>query len=68
MVSVAEKLKEIADENGLKFLSKEPYEVYKELLRSGVTDRKTAGALLMLFASGIPDVVKPETDPSFLSM
>ncbi len=67
MESVAEKLKELIDENGPKYLTEEPYKVYKELLRSGVTDRKIAGALLMLFASGIPDLVRPEDDPSFLS-
>ena len=67
MESVAEKLKVLIDENGPKYLTEEPYKVYKELLRSGVTDRKTAGALLMLFASGIPDLVKPENDPVFLS-
>ena len=67
MAGVAEKLKELIDENGPGYLSSEPYEAYKELLRSKATDRKTAGALLMLFASGIPDLVKPENDPAFLS-
>ena len=67
MESVVEKLKELIDENGPKYLSTEPYEVYKELLRSKVTDRKTAGALLILFASGLSDFVKSENDPAFLS-
>lgn len=67
MVSVVEKLKELINDNGPKYLSEEPYKVYEELLRSGVTDRKTAGALLMLFAGGIPDHIKPENDSSFIS-
>lgn len=67
MVNVAEKLKEIVDNYGPGYLSEEPYEVYKELMKSGVTDRQTAGALLMLFLSGVPDLVKTENDPSFLS-
>ena len=67
MADVAEKLKELVDEKGPKYLSTEPYEVYKELMRSKVTDRKTAGALLMLFASGLSDLVKPDNDPAFLS-
>ena len=60
MESVAEKLKELIDENGPKYLTEEPYKVYKELIRTKTTDKKTAGALLMLFVSGIMETVTPD--------
>ena len=67
MEDVAEKLKEIIEDKGPGYLSAEPYKVYKKLLKDRVTDKKTAGALLMLFVSGIHDEVKPETEFAFLS-
>ena len=38
MESVAEKLKELIDENGPKYLTEEPYKVYKELIRTKATE------------------------------
>lgn len=67
MENVAEKLKEIIDNNGPDYLSEEPYRVYKELLESKVTDRKMAGALLHLLVSGISENVDPCDDALNLS-
>ena len=51
--SVAGKLKELIDNNGPKFLSADPYEVYKELVNSGAADNKTAGAVMFLLTTDI---------------
>ena len=49
--NIANKLKEIIDKNGLSYLTEEPFAVYKELLDSGDTDKKTADATLHLLVS-----------------
>ena len=67
MEDVVEKLKEIIEDKGPGYLSAEPYKVYKKLLKDKAADKKTAGALLMLFVSGIHNEVKPETEFAFLS-
>ena len=67
MQDVAEKLKEMINENGPSYLSDEPYKVFKELQESRVTDKRTAGALLMLFATGIVDSIKKDTGVDALS-
>lgn len=41
------------DNNGPSFLTDEPFHVYNELLNSGVTDKKTASAILHVLAAGI---------------
>ncbi len=67
MDSVAEKLKELIEKNGSDYLVEEPYMVYKELIRSKIADKKTAGALLMLMAVGLPKSIKSEGDKELLS-
>ena len=67
MEIISEKLKELIDNNGPEYLAKEPYNAYKELLRSKAADRKTAGALLMLFTTVSMKTVKSEKDPDQLS-
>ena len=67
ITEVVEKLKELIDKNGPKYLSDEPYLTYKELIGSGVADNKTARALMLLFVTGIPDRVVPENDLSTVS-
>ena len=67
MEDVVEKLKEIIEDKGPGYLSAEPYKVYKKLLKDKVADKKTVGALLMIFANGIADMVRPETDLALLS-
>ena len=67
MQSVAEKLKELIDENGPQYLTEEPYKVYSELIKSKTADRKTAGAILMLFVSGVTETVMSDDDPADLS-
>lgn len=42
-------LKEIISKNGETYLEDEPYEVYKELLKSNVCNKETAASLLHLF-------------------
>lgn len=51
-------LKGIIDKNGPSYLSDEPYGVYKELVESGATDRKTAAALLHFLANGLLEDAK----------
>ena len=67
MRNVVEKLKELIDENGPKYLTEEPYKAYNELIKTQTADRKTAGALLMLFVSGITETVLPDDDLADLS-
>ena len=67
MGNVAEKLKELIDRNGPKYLTDEPYKVYKELIKTKTTDKKTAGAVLLISVNGIIDNVNPDDDFEFLS-
>ena len=60
------KVKELIDENGPKYLTDEPYKVYKEIIRTKATDKKT-GALLMFFVSGSMETVTPDDDFTNLS-
>ena len=48
MEGVITSLKGMIDRNGPHHLTNEPYQVYEELKDSGITDRKTAGAILLL--------------------
>lgn len=48
MEDVITSLKGMIDRNGPHHLTNEPYQVYEELKDSGITDRKTAGAILLL--------------------
>ena len=65
--SVAGKLKELIDNNGPKFLSADPYEVYKELVNSGAADNKTAGAVMFLLTTDIFDTMDSGQDAMALS-
>ena len=67
MKNVAEKLKEIIDNNGPDYLSEEPYKVYKILVEEKAVDRKTAGALLYLLTTEVSSGVKPGADMSSVS-
>ena len=60
-------LKEIVDKNGPNYLAEEPFQVYTELIRSGNADRKTAAALLHLFASGLLETTDPGNNAELLS-
>lgn len=64
---IVKALKEIIDQNGLKYLTDEPYRVYTELVKSGTADRKTAAALLHLLASGMLETADPGYDAELLS-
>ena len=39
-------LKKTIDSNGPNYLADKPYQVYRKLLKSNVTDKETAGAIL----------------------
>ncbi len=67
MENVAEKLKEIIDDNGKDYLSEEPYKVYKALVKEKAADKKTAGALLYLLTTEVPGNVNPGDDIPSLS-
>ena len=67
ITDVAEKLKTLIDSNGPGYLSDDPYGVYKELVGSGIADRKTSGALMFLFTTDIPDKIIPDNDASAVS-
>lgn len=67
MENVAEKLKEIIDNNGPEYLSEEPYKVYKTLVEEKAVDKKIAGALLYLLTTGVLGIVKPGEEFSSLS-
>ena len=64
---IVKALKEIIDQKGPKYLTDEPYQVYVELISSGVADRKTAAALLHLLASGLLETADPGYDAELLS-
>ena len=67
MRNVVKKLKGLIDENGPKYLTEEPYKVYEELIKSKATDKKTAGAFLMILVSGITETITPDDNPVDLS-
>lgn len=60
-------LKDIIDKNGPSYLTEEPYEVFRELIDSGTTDRKTAAGILHLLASGIMSSIDFPYDPERIS-
>ncbi len=64
---ITEKLKELIDENGLDYLMDKPYEVYKELMGAEPEAAVTAGAILMLLASGVWDSARRIRDNGDLS-
>ncbi len=60
-------LKEMIDKNGPSYLTDEPYEVFQGLVEAGAADRKTAGALLYILASGSVKDTNSDFDEKFLS-
>lgn len=56
-------LKDIINQNGLKYITTKPFEVYEKLLKSGASDQRTATALLSVFVSSLI----PFTDEKLLS-
>ena len=60
-------LKDIIDKSGPSYLTDEPYEVFRELIDSGTTDRKTAAGILHLLASGIMSSIDLSYDPEEIS-
>ena len=51
--AVINSLKGMINRNGPHYLSDKPYQVYEELKESGITDRKTAGAILLFLVNGM---------------
>lgn len=65
--SVVDCLKGIIDRNGPSYLTDEPYEVFKRLIETGATDRKTAAAILYVLVSGSLEDMKSECETNVLS-
>ena len=49
------------DKNGLKYLGDEPYGVYEKLVKSGVADKKIAGAILYFLINGLHTLVRRDS-------
>lgn len=64
--NIAARLKEMIGENGPDYLKKEPYNVYRELIKAGGTEKKTAGAVLCFLVSGMA-VPSENEDPAMYS-
>lgn len=65
--SIVNTLKNIIDQNGPEVLTREPYLVYSELVRSETADRKLPSALLHVLAVGGWNEEELEQDKSTLS-
>ena len=64
---IVDKLRELIDTNGIKYLSQDTFSVYKELVASNTADTKTAGAILYCLLNGIADKAGSENDVAVLS-
>ena len=64
---IVDKLRELVDTNGIKYLTQDTFSVYKELVVSNTADTKTAGAILYCLLNGISDKVGTENDATLLS-
>ena len=60
--TVISSLKGMIDRNGPHHLTNEPYQVYEELKESGITDGKTAGAILLFLVNGMMDELNRDID------
>ena len=60
--TVISSLKGMIDRNGPHHLTNEPYQVYEELKESGITDGKTAGAILLFLVNGMMDELDRDID------
>ena len=67
ILKIADKLKNIIDENGPGYLADNPYEAFLKLTESGATDRRTASAVLCLLVSGMLDEIGKDRDSAELS-
>ena len=56
--NVVTKLKDVINLNGPDFLENKPYQTYIELMKSGVADRKTAGAILHFLVNGLSEHIE----------
>lgn len=50
---IVEYIKKLIDRNGPRYFKNEPYEVYRDLLEAGATDRNTAALILHVLASAV---------------
>ena len=64
--TVISSLKGMIDRNGPHHLTNEPYQVYEELKESGITDGKTAGAILLFLVNGMMDELTRDIDSDSL--
>lgn len=55
MQRVMVRLREMILEHGPHYMTENPYSVHKDLVGNGLTDRKTAGAILCFLVSGLAD-------------
>lgn len=55
-------LKKTVDRNSLNYLKEEPYKVFRDLVDSGTTDMRTAGAILQFMVSGLLDDADGDID------
>ena len=60
-------LKEMVDRYGPSSLADDPYRTYKELIGTGAADRKTASAILYVFANGVLEHIDSDYNVSSLS-
>ena len=60
--TVISSLKGMIDRNGPHHLTNEPYQVYEEPKESGITDGKTAGAILLFLVNGMMDELNRDID------
>ena len=65
--NVVTKLKDVINLNGTDFLENKPYQTYTELMKSGVADRKTAGAILYFLVNGLSEHIDRNNDIAELS-
>ena len=64
---IVDKLKEMIDENGPKYLTDNPYDAFAELMESGASDRRTASAVLCFLVNGLLNDVSSDSDFTELS-
>lgn len=67
IMKIIDKLKELVDENGPKYLEDNPYKTFIELIESGTSDRSTAGAVLCFLVSGLSQNISSDSDIAELS-
>lgn len=66
--AIAAKLAEIISAKGPSAITDDPYGTYQEILKSKTADRKTAGALLHVLVSSVPELAAKNQDAEELSV